>query len=264
MSKGRPGFTLVELIVATLLSMLVFMGVMSVTTTAIRSHFQEIRNGENNTAEMFGIDQMRTLFGQTSHLEPCYPPPNNSTTSTGLPPVTPGYCPSASIAYYEQVRGCVNYSQSMAQMGGTGKLSATLPTTWYDLCWSPPGGNGPSGYATLFLYQGNNCPVGAWPGITVGPAGNCGSAVGGVTPDAIVLNFYPVGYPTSQPIFTRQPWGGVSMSFSVGIATSDATGTGIAADYRTVAVPKTYQMTAGTGIQESYNAPTCAGGAPCD
>ncbi len=236
--RGRAGFTLIEVIIAIGLATMVFLGITMITASALRSHFEQIRYGQDNSTNLAGIDNMVRVFEGTSHLEPCYPPT--------LP--WPAYCGGASLAaraaHYSEVRACSDYS---AAMGGA--LDGVVGNVkWYDFCVS---------VSTLWYYSGGGCPpAGGWPTAS----SPCGT--GPAPHDAAIFGFYPAGslqvsgVPNSgDPVFVRQDFSdSIAMQYIVGVATPT----------QNVPIPVHYDMQIGSGLQKSYQSPLCAGGAPCD
>jgi prepilin-type N-terminal cleavage/methylation domain-containing protein len=108
---GREGFTLIELIVALVLSAFVLVGIVGVATQMIRFQMEGHKKGDVTGWTLLSLAKMNKELEDASVLD--FPPP-------GLPPADRG----------DHISGCSNYTRGSIPPG---PIDASLPVTafWY-------------------------------------------------------------------------------------------------------------------------------------
>ncbi len=190
-SMRNGGFTLVEMIVALLLSSLVMVGLIDITASIIAQHFEGIRRGRVDSETLYSLDQMRLELEAATY----YSYPNTSSPAT------------------MSIQGCGNYfsATSPGTQIYTGP-GATISSFAYCLENKCTGSNSnlcdPSGYTGPYdlirYYNPNGCPI----------------SCGGGTPQTLVYqNVYlePISLnPSGQPFVLNRPLGGVDVHMIIG------------------------------------------------
>lgn len=197
---GKSGFTLIELIIAMLLSTFVLIGVISVATSMIRYQFESMKRGDVSGLNLVALTNMHRRLENATYLVANQPPTGGGNQiagcrgfsaewGSGTPAALPNWAgpePARGFVY------CVNTSHSCTPER-TGYPFATCPSLYY--------------YETT----GASCPP-ALPG-------TCGSAVGGMTVTPVIYK----GFFTQD----NQTWyfnrdnarGGIGLHYIVGLAT---------------------------------------------
>lgn len=186
---SEGGFTLIELILALSLSTFVLVGIVSVTASVLRHHFDQIRRGEANVQTLYSLQQLNVELEEATHIVPNYPPTTGSSV----------------------LKGCKNYSARLVSIGdGTGRYDTTRNSEYFVYCVRSDG-NDSSGNAmySLIRYAGTTCS-------SMGnPEAACGS---GGTFSVVALNrFYPQ-YPATNYFF-RTNDRRVRVSYILGVST---------------------------------------------
>ena len=118
--RGSPGFTLIEMLVATILSSIVLMGMFSILTNMVTAEVNSMRNGTVTAWSLAGLNAMNTDIAGAGTLS--FPAPGGGSDSLTV---------------------CANWSKLIGTLGGAPQGSG--PTTVYNYCWdstdAPPFGN---------------------------------------------------------------------------------------------------------------------------
>ena len=187
MMRKALGFTLVEMIVALLLSSIVMIGLIDITASMLMRHFEGIRHGKIDSETLYSLEQMRLELEAATYYS----------------------YPNTSQPYGMAIQGCGNYSSATGTQIYTG-AGATIssfayclqnqcaPGTNPDLC-NPLGYPGP--YDLVRYSQTGSC-------ISL----SCGGS-GGQT--LVYQNAYlEPGF--SNPFYLNPQFGGIDSHMIVG------------------------------------------------
>lgn len=185
----RDGFTLIELLIAMSLSTMVLIGIVSVTASVMRHHFDSIRRGEANEMTLFALQQMNTELERATYIMPNFP----------------------GVGGGSVIRGCLNYS---SYIPGDGRYDSTQPSSYFVYCVRSDGNDTdtpPQAQYSLIRYSGSPCSAMGTPDTSCGTAGSY----------EVVVNkrFNPIG---TQPYFSRTSDRRLRLQYTVGVSTQTA------------------------------------------
>jgi type II secretory pathway pseudopilin PulG len=145
-TRGRPGFTLLELIIALSVSVFVLVGIIAVTTSMVRYQFDASLRGSVTSGSLYSLQRMQKEIEETTYI--AIPTANNGTSDT--------------------LAGCTNWSKAAAaRVDANSPVSAGCSTgnnvTSYFYCVS--GG---------ILYRHYNCGTTCSPDYRTAAAPTCG------------------------------------------------------------------------------------------
>ncbi len=190
MRRGKVplGFTLIEMIVALLLSSLVLIGLIDVSSNMVQRQFEGIRYGRVDSQTLLSLAQMSQVIEAATYL--------NS-------PVQGSPSPASMT-----ISGCSNYSSTLTtQSPFTGQINSAVPITWFAFCvknyCTPSGPNcvASQGPYDLEYHSGLGCAP---------------SCVGGNL-DTLVYQSIWLEAPANNPPFSlNQTQDGVDIHFDVG------------------------------------------------
>jgi type II secretory pathway pseudopilin PulG len=215
--KARRAFTLVELIIALVLSTFVLVGILGVTSQMLRYEFESSRKSSSTNWSLMSLDMMKREVQQGSTLVT----PIAGTPSTVL-------------------SGCIDWTTNMSLyatppcVAGSGcpldGVAANVVSFYYCV-W--PAGSTPSLTPWLLHYKGTTCPI--------NPTPTCGAG----TFDVVAQDFYlDEG---AAAYFTRDnDINGVQAKFMVGIGTTNVAG------QRNSAVPTAQHINVKISMQKAY------------
>jgi Tfp pilus assembly protein PilV len=113
--------TIVELMVAMVLSSVVLLGLIQISTDMARRHFEGIRSGRVDSSLLYSLEQMNSEIESASVV--------------------------SIVDYNHSIQGCVNYSPALG-----GAIDTTQPITAFAYCMESPSGTTPPAY-TLNRYS---------------------------------------------------------------------------------------------------------------
>jgi len=200
--KARRAFTLVELIIALVLSTFVLVGLIGVTSQMLRYEFESSRKSTSTNWSLMALDQMKRELQQGSVLHiPASPTGTISLVLSGCS----NWTKNTTLGYAScNASGCP-----------TDGVAANAKSFYY--CVKTAGT--PSGTPWLLHYcQGPGCPA-AFSSCPYPPPGSCGAG----TFDVVAQDFYPDS--GNAWYFKRNDdIAGVEMQFMVGIGTASVAG----------------------------------------
>lgn len=178
--RGARGFTLIELVVATSLSIFVLMAVVMVSTSMIRFQFEAVKKGEVTGATLYSLQKMHRELEDASRLV--------------LPVVTGNV-----------ISGCTNWSEIMP--AAEKRLDSNANSTGFYYCVAPAG-CGAGIPCTLYRYNNSaaTCSI---------PAPTCGSGAS----EVVVYQSFYLGDGASNFFGRDTRSGGVSLNYIVGNST---------------------------------------------
>jgi hypothetical protein len=227
MKTMRGGFSLIELIMALVLSTFVLVGIITVASQMIRYEMEGSSLATVSNWDMVSMQQMSLeLQNGTSLVSPSEAAPTSAVLS-----------------------GCGNFSQQQLNtIGGTGKLDPLAGISSFYYCvW--PAGSTPTGTPWLLHYS---CTPATNPNCTCPMATpTCGQG----TYDVVAQNIWPLN-PSNNYYFVRaDDVSGVQVEFTVGCATPTYGTSGGSAPStcpKNVQVPRYVQINTKIGMQKSY------------
>jgi hypothetical protein len=198
--SGSKGFTLTELIFATTLSALVFIGIIGVSAQMVRYQVESYRKGEVSGWTLVAQNQMSRELENASVLDCPQPAAGGATYTAGCPGVTSSF-----------LRGCSNYSRT-----NLGKIdpNPSVPTVAFYYCVPTSGvyANSLLRYEQLTTVDPRTCVINP----TCGDAAPVGQSL-----SLIAKNVYQ--HDSATPYFTRaDDIQGVEINYIVGFATPTA------------------------------------------
>ncbi|MDE1977680.1 MAG: prepilin-type N-terminal cleavage/methylation domain-containing protein [Elusimicrobia bacterium] len=201
----KKGFTLIEMIVAILLSTLVLLGIIAVAASMVRQHFESLAQGELSGQTLLSLDEMNRQIENASAL------------------VAPAPGGNANGGNGDDLSFCVNWYNNSAG-GNPPFLSSVQPVYSYYYCAAPtaapakdanPGADDLWGYTCEVANPslgGNICP---FPGLA-GGCGRPGSAPAGCSgPMSVLYNSLYFEGPPYPHLFYAVP-GGIQLHYIVG------------------------------------------------
>jgi Tfp pilus assembly protein PilV len=200
----RPAFTLIELIVALVLSTFVLVAIVGVTSQMLRYGFESGRKSESTNWSLMSLNSMKKELLRGSIL--ISPPPPNGTTSM----VLSGCSNWTTNTGFATVMGAPPCVMAGANKGCPLDGNAGNVRSFYYCVWSGHA----DGVPRLLHYAGTGtCPISPMP--------TCG-VTGGF--DVVAHRIYPDA--GAAYIFKRDDTkSGVEMQFMVGYGTASVTGT---------------------------------------
>jgi type II secretory pathway pseudopilin PulG len=199
--KAKPAFTLIELIMALVMSSFVIVGIIGVTSQMARYRMEGGAKSTNTGFTVMSLDRMEKDLQGASVL---YCPYSTLENHSGWD--SSGNCTQSQS---NALSGCSNYSLATLP---TGFISGS-PTSFYYCIWC---GGSPCATPTqtpwLLHYSGSgSCPI--------SPVPTCGSG----SYDVVAQNVYPIGANTYY--FKRDDAiNGVDLMFQIGMSTGTGTG----------------------------------------
>ncbi|MHB2025276.1 MAG: PilW family protein [Elusimicrobiota bacterium] len=121
----KSGFSLIEMIIAVFLSLMVLLGIISVSTAIIREHFEGMQKGKLSGETILSLDQMDKEIENADSL--------GSVTGTA-------------------VSGCANWSNIALGPASGGPLNSAQPVESFYYCAAAMPGTNPQSY-TLWRYS---------------------------------------------------------------------------------------------------------------
>jgi hypothetical protein len=206
----RPAFTLVELIVALVLSTFVLVAIVGVTSQMLRYEFEGSRKASSTNWSLLAHNAIKKDVGGASAI---FCP--SVCAGVNNPPGCGGAtgCGTVQSNY---LSGCGNYSFQPYYPAAAGPTDGADKVTSFYYCVQTAGT--PSGDPWLWRYsQGPGsatCPHPA--------PGSCGGASAGSRVEVVAQDFYP--YAANTWYFRREASGGVEAQFTVGIGTTSVPG----------------------------------------
>ncbi len=186
----KRGFTLIEMIVAILLSTLVLLGIIAVAASMVRQHFESLSQGELSGQALISLAQMYQDIENANVLAAPPAPVLPATSSSG-----------------NALAGCTNWSLLYGKA-----LNSVQPVQSFYYCAAPDGTPAHPGAYDLWRYSCNSCPP-ATPG-------SCGSPDACGNPVSIVYNALYLesaeGLPPGYGNFFYYVNGGAAMHYIVG------------------------------------------------
>ncbi|MCX5793951.1 MAG: prepilin-type N-terminal cleavage/methylation domain-containing protein [Elusimicrobia bacterium] len=203
--SARPGFTLIELVIALVLSTFVLVGIVGVTSQMVRYQLEGGRKGINTSYELMSLDSMvRELQGASTLYCPSYctgvNTPAKCTQATG--------CGSRTSSY---LSGCIDYTLNPNVPGAPAPadgVAANVKAFCYCV-WDKANTPTKTNWLLHYSNKASGCPY---------PAGTCPNACGTGTYDVVAQDIQPIN---STFYFQRSDdINGVQLLFQVGASTT--------------------------------------------
>ena len=191
MSRRRspPGFTLIELVVASSLSTIALLGLFAIMGSMVQTEVDAMRNGTVTAWSLASINAMSADIASASYIS--YPTQGNS-------------------ANYMYV--CTNWSANGGGPGVPGIVDKNQWVTYYYYCYDTTDAPTSPFYHTILRLYGT---IGSGPCPTPASSSSCTSALGGASVVATgVYNYNSSG--VARNIFTAESENIVHVQFNVG------------------------------------------------
>lgn len=210
----RKGFTLIELVLASLMFGFIMMSLASIYSTANKHMFQSYRQNTVKSTVSTAMKSITNSLAEANRID--------------LPAIG---------GDGDSLRFAVNVDQN-----GCYPINPALPVSWHEFCYAPgktaqcPSGNCLYHHTGAVAVPGGNtgCPDGtAWPAVYPVFSGLCGNAVGTVTQLAAFVE-----PPAGTPIFSRSgALGATVVNIRLRVLWDPAATAVAGRDFRTTATP---------------------------